>query len=204
MFILVIVKFIRKIKHDAQADRLVLQSQDKRTRFARKETTKRLAFNAELTWRHQWFQICFNCFSKFVKFLLTQRTVKMTWFVEGVWWCWCTLVPGVNSLFLCCLLLLHCWRWTLEGSMELQCAGLNKQQYITAKCPEIKGYLQLNLLHCSSVLLASCNDIVFFSAARLNWINKQNIRNYARKLEMRLDLKSELYKTPYEMKEWSI
>lgn len=66
--------------------RLVLQSQDKRTLFTRKETTKRLAFNAKFTRRHQCFQMCFNCFTKFLKFLLTQTTLKIMRFVKGVWY----------------------------------------------------------------------------------------------------------------------
>lgn len=43
-------------------------------------------FNAEFTRRKQWFRICNNRFTKFVQFLFHETTLRIRWFVEGVWW----------------------------------------------------------------------------------------------------------------------
>lgn len=43
-------------------------------------------FNAEFTRRKQWFRICNNRFTKFVQFLSHETTLRIRWFVEGVWW----------------------------------------------------------------------------------------------------------------------
>lgn len=46
--------------------------------------------HAEFTRRLQLFRICNNRFTKFVQFLSHETTLRIRWFVKGVWW-WCVL-----------------------------------------------------------------------------------------------------------------